>query len=62
MVASPRKHPMLAMSVAVVRKMLDAVAGSKPSFFKVNGIMAPATPLTTQLAIIASSKIGRAHV
>ena len=46
---------MLAMSVAVVRKILEAVAGSKPSFFSVSGIMAPATPLTTQLAIMASS-------
>ena len=29
-VARPRKRPMLATSVAVVRKMLDAVAGSAP--------------------------------
>ena len=29
-VASPSSKPMLKMSVAVVRKMLDAVAGSAP--------------------------------
>ena len=31
-VARPSKRPMLATSVVVVRKMLDAVAGSAPSF------------------------------
>ena len=37
-VAKPRKALMLATSVMVVRKMLDAVAGSAPSFLSVIGI------------------------
>ena len=38
---------MLATSVAVVRKMLEAVAGSKPSLRRVSGISAPESPLTS---------------
>ena len=45
---------MLATSVAVVRKMLEAVAGSAPSFLSVSGMSAPERPLTTQLPIIAT--------
>lgn len=56
-VASPRNIPMLATSVAVVRKMLDAVAGSAPSLRNVRGISAPEMPLTTQLPIIAMNTI-----
>ena len=47
-VAKPKNSPMLATSVAVVRKMLDAVAGSAPNFFSVSGTLAPAKPLATQ--------------
>ena len=45
---------MLTTSVAVVRKMLDAVAGSAPKRLSVSGTSAPATPLMTQLQIIAA--------
>ncbi len=44
---------MLTISVAVVRKMLEAVAGSAPSFFSPSGISAPDSPLVTQLATMA---------
>ncbi len=54
-VARPRNVPMLATSVAVVRKMLEAVAGSAPNLFKTNGISAPKTPLMRQLHVIAMS-------
>src|SRR5258705_400894 len=37
MVASRSSVPMLTQSVAVVRKMLEAVAGSKPMRFNVSG-------------------------
>ena len=46
---------MLAMSLAVVRKMLDAVAGSAPKRFSVSGITAPAKPAIVQLPTIATS-------
>ena len=49
--------PMLATSVAVVRKMLEAVAGSAPSFFRARGIIAPEMPLMRQLAVIATKTI-----
>ena len=39
--------PMLTTSVAVVRKMLEAVAGSKPKRFSVSGTIAPEMPLAT---------------
>ena len=39
---------MLVMSLAVVRKMLDAVAGSAPKRLSVSGISAPAMPLAVQ--------------
>jgi hypothetical protein len=39
---------MLTTSVAVVRKMLDAVAGSAPSFRSVKGMRAPAMPLSRE--------------
>ena len=45
---------MLTTSVAVVRKMLEAVAGSAPKRLSVNGTMAPQMPLATQLATSAS--------
>ena len=41
---------MLAMSLAVVRKMLEAVAGSAPKRFSISGITAPAKPAMVQLA------------
>ena len=53
-VARPRNAPMLTTSVAVVRKMLDAVAGSAPSFFNTSGMVEPEMPLAAQLKIIAS--------
>lgn len=40
-------------SVAVVRKMLEAVAGSAPIRCSAVGTSAPETPLTTQATIIA---------
>src|SRR5262245_874658 len=52
-VARPRNTPMLTTSVAVVRKMLDAVAGSAPILRRPSGINAPHSPLTMQLVIIA---------
>ena len=48
---------MLTTSVAVVRKMLDAVAGSAPNLCSVSGTSAPEMPLITQLPIIASQVI-----
>lgn len=54
-VANPNSSPMLTTSVAVVRKMLEAVAGSKPRRFSVSGTRAPDNPLMTQLPIIAST-------
>src|SRR4026207_169322 len=45
MVARPSSIPMLTTSVAVVRKMLEAVAGSKPKRFNVSGTIAPEMPL-----------------
>ncbi len=45
---------MLATSLAVVRKMLDAVAGSAPKRFRVSGIKAPEMPATVQLTVIAT--------
>src|SRR5205085_7048000 len=54
-VASPSSIPMLTTSVAVVRKMLEAVAGSKPKRLSVSGTMAPATPLAMHEPIIAIS-------
>jgi hypothetical protein len=44
---------MLATSLAVVRKMLEAVAGSAPSRFSTIGISAPAIPDTVQAMTIA---------
>ena len=55
--ARPRKSPMLTTSVAVVRKMLDAVAGSAPSRFSASGTAAPAMPDTAQLPAIAKNVI-----
>ena len=45
---------MLTTSVAVVRKMLEAVAGSAPSFLRMSGIEAPEMPLAAQETIIAA--------
>src|SRR3546814_2049950 len=44
---------MLAMSVPVVRKRLDAVAGSAPTRFRIKGTMTPKIPLSMQALIIA---------
>src|SRR3989442_14594636 len=52
-VASQRNIPMLTISVAVVRKMLEAVAGSGPSFFNPSGINAPGSPPGNQPATMA---------
>src|SRR5205085_2048295 len=52
-VASKSNVPMLTTSVAVVRKMLDAVAGSKPKRFSVIGTSAPERPLAIQEKTIA---------
>ena len=45
---------MLTTSVAVVRKMLEAVAGSAPRRCRVSGTSAPETPLTTHAPTIAT--------
>jgi len=37
----------------VVTTMLDAIAGSAPSFFITKGTIAPATPLKQQLIVMA---------
>ena len=52
-VARARKKPMLKMSVTVVRKMLEAVAGSAPRRRRMRGIHAPAILETMQLVTIA---------
>ncbi len=44
---------MLTTSVAVVRKMADAVAGSRPKRFSVRGIIAPDRPLAMHEVTIA---------
>ena len=46
--------PILTTSVPVVRKILDAAAGSAPHFLRATGTKAPINPLTIQLAIIDS--------
>ena len=48
---------MLTTSVPVVRKILDAAAGSAPHFFRATGTNAPIIPLTTQLAAIETNII-----
>ena len=48
---------MLTQSVAVVRKMLEAVAGSKPNFLSTSGIVTPEIPLTMQLAVMATKTV-----
>ena len=45
--------PMLTTSVAVVRKMLEVVAGSNPRRFSVSGTMAPEMPLAMHEPIMA---------
>ena len=52
-VARPRKSPMLTTSVAVVRKMLEAVAGSAPNLRRTVGTITPQAPLTIQAPIMA---------
>ena len=44
---------MLITSVPVVRKILDAAAGSAPHFLRKTGTYAPINPLTIQLTVIA---------
>jgi len=51
--ASPSSRPILTTSVAVVRKMLEAVAGSVPKRLSVSGTMAPEMPLMVQAPTIA---------
>src|SRR3954463_9520547 len=51
--ASPRKTRRQPTSVKVVTTMLDAIAGSAPSFFITNGTIVPATPLKQQLMVMA---------
>ncbi len=50
--------PMLVMSLAVVRKMLEAVAGSAPRRFSVDGMSAPAMPLAVHALASASRRFG----
>ena len=57
LVARKSITPMLTTSVPVVRKMLDAAAGSAPSFLRVTGTNAPINPLTMQLAIMETKII-----
>ena len=60
LVARKSITPMLTTSVPVVRKMLDAAAGSAPSFLRVTGTNAPIIPLIIQLASM-ETKIIRAR-
>ena len=53
--ANPSNSPMLMTSVAVVRNMLEAVAGSAPNFLRKSGISVPNIPLAIQLPIMAST-------
>ena len=48
-------EPMLTTSVIVDRMMLDAVAGSAPSFLSTTGTEAPDSPLTRTDRIVAMS-------
>ena len=50
MVARPSSMPMLTTSVAVVRKIAEAVAGSKPKRLSVRGTRAPEMPLAGRLS------------
>src|SRR5215204_3129398 len=52
-VARTSSRPMLATSVAVVTKMLEAVAGSAPKRLRANGTIAPEMPLMAQLSAAA---------
>ena len=59
MVASASISPMPAMSVPVVRKMLDAVQGSAPNRFSVSGTSTPNSPDAMQAPVIAARKLHR---
>ena len=50
LVARKSITPMLTTSVPVVRKMLEAAAGSAPHLLRNTGTNAPINPLMTQLA------------
>ena len=52
---------MLTTSVAVVRKMLDAVAGSAPKRFSVSGMIAPEMPLAMHEPIMARNTTKAEH-
>src|SRR5256712_13856006 len=52
-VASHRNIPILTISVAVVRKMLEAVAGSAPGFFNPTRSRAPGSPLVPPLGTMS---------
>ena len=57
LVARKSITPMLTTSVPVVRKMLEAAAGSAPHLLRNTGTNAPMIPLTMQLAIIETKII-----
>ena len=54
MVANASMSPMLAISVPVVRKMLDAVQGSAPNRCSVNGTSTPNRPEAMQATVMAN--------
>ena len=56
-VASPSSMPLLTISVAVVKKILDAVAGSAPNRFSISGTIAPEMPLMVHAPTIAVQKL-----
>ena len=65
LVARKSITPILTTSVPVVKKMLDAAAGSAPHLLRNTGTNAPINPLTTQLAsmetkiIMARAKLAK---
>ncbi len=54
-VASASNKPMLTISVAVVRNIVEAVTGSVPKRRSVRGTMTPITPLIMQAPSIANN-------
>ena len=57
LVARKSITPILTTSVPVVRKMLDAAAGSAPHLLRNTGTNAPINPLTIQLATMETKII-----
>ena len=54
-VASPRKMKNPPLSVTAVINTLEPIAGSRPNFLRVNGIMTPTNAASKRFNIIASA-------